>query len=64
MGLEGPRLKLFIERLAQTPNPALDWLTHAGVALSAVKELLGQGRYKPLVMQHERHAGGLSFRPF
>ncbi len=47
-GLEGPKLKLFMERLAQTPNPALDWLTHAGVALSTVKELLNQGRYKSL----------------
>ena len=47
-GFEGPKLKLFMERLAQTPNLALDWLTHAGVALSTVKELLSQGRYKSL----------------
>src|SRR5208283_4379371 len=47
-GLEGPKLKMWVERLAQSPNPALEWLTRAGVAVSTVKELLGQGRYKAL----------------
>jgi preprotein translocase subunit SecA len=47
-GLEGPKLKMWVERLAQTPNPALDWLTRAGVGVSTVKEMLGQGRYQSL----------------
>src|SRR5208282_4677654 len=29
-GLEGPKLKMFVERLAQTPNQGLEWLTRAG----------------------------------
>ena len=47
-GLEGPKLKMWVERLAQTPNPALEWLTRAGVAVSTVKEMLSQGRYQTL----------------
>ncbi len=47
-GLEGPKLKIWIERLAQSPNPALEWLTSAGIEASTVKNLLGQGRFKSL----------------
>ena len=47
-GLEGPKLKMWVERLAQTPNAALDWLTRAGVGVSTVKEMLSQGRYQTL----------------
>ena len=47
-GLEGPRLKLWMERLAQVPHTGLDWLIRAGVDLTTVKEMLGQGRYKGL----------------
>jgi preprotein translocase subunit SecA len=45
-GLEGPRLKLWMERLAQDSNAGLDWLIRAGVGISTVKELLGQARYR------------------
>jgi preprotein translocase subunit SecA len=47
-GLESPKLKMWVERLAQTPNPALEWLTRAGVEVTAVKEMLNQGRYQAL----------------
>jgi preprotein translocase subunit SecA len=47
-GMEGPKLKLWIERLAQNPHQALEWLTDAGIEASAVKELLGQSRFKSL----------------
>jgi len=47
-GLEGPKLKMWVERLAQVPNPALEWLTRAGVGVSTVKEMLSQGRYQSL----------------
>ena len=47
-GLEGPKLKMWVERLAQAPNPALEWLTRAGVGVSAIKEMLHQGRYQSL----------------
>ena len=48
-GLEGPKLKMWVERLAQVPNPALEWLTSAGVGVSTVKQMLSQGRYQALV---------------
>jgi preprotein translocase subunit SecA len=47
-GLEGPKLKIWMERLAQVPHPGLDWLIRAGVELSTIKEMLNQGRYKTL----------------
>src|ERR1019366_8496109 len=47
-GLEGPRLKIWAERLAQANPRALAWLTRAGVTASGVKEMLGQSRYKNL----------------
>jgi len=48
-GLEGPKLKMWVERLAQVPNPGLEWLIHAGVGVSTVKEMLSQARYQTLV---------------
>jgi preprotein translocase subunit SecA len=47
-GLEGPKLKMWLERLAQVPNPGLEWLIRAGVGVSTVKEMLSQGRYQTL----------------
>ena len=47
-GLEGPKLKMWVERLAQSANPGLEWLTRAGVSVSTVKEMLNQGRYQSL----------------
>jgi preprotein translocase subunit SecA len=48
-GLEGPKLKIWLERLAQVPHPGLDWLIRAGVGISTIKEMLNQGRYKTLM---------------
>jgi preprotein translocase subunit SecA len=47
-GLDGPKLKMWIERLAQVPHAGLEWLLRAGVPVSTVKELLGEGRFKSL----------------
>jgi preprotein translocase subunit SecA len=47
-GLEGPKLKIWVERLAEVSHPGLGWLTRAGVGISAVKELLNKGHYKTL----------------
>ncbi len=55
-GLEGPKLKIWMERLAEAPHPGLEWLTRAGVGISAVKEMLNQGRYKTLLYRRQRHA--------
>jgi len=49
VGLEGPKLKMWVERLAQLPNPGLEWLIRAGVGASTIKEMLSQGRYKTLM---------------
>jgi len=48
-GLEGPRLKIWLEQLAQAPHPGLEWLIRAGVGITTIKELLKQGRYKSLM---------------
>jgi preprotein translocase subunit SecA len=48
-GLEGPKLKIWLERLAEVPHPGLDWLIRAGVGISTIKEMLNQGRYKTLI---------------
>jgi preprotein translocase subunit SecA len=48
-GLEGPKLKIWLERLAEVPQPGLDWLIRAGVGISTIKEMLNQGRYKALM---------------
>ncbi len=47
-GLEGPKLKIWLEKFAQIPHPGLEWLVEAGVELSAVKQMLSQGRYSNL----------------
>jgi len=48
-GMEGPKLKIWVERLAQVPHPGLEWLIRAGVGMSTIKETLKQGRYKTLM---------------
>ncbi len=47
-GLEGPKLRIWLERLAQTPHLALEWLTRTGVGITVVKEMLGQSRFKSM----------------
>jgi preprotein translocase subunit SecA len=48
-GLEGPKLKMWAERLAQANHQGLAWLTRVGVAASTIKGMLNQGRYQALV---------------
>jgi preprotein translocase subunit SecA len=47
-GLDGPKLKIWLEKFVQTPHPGLEWLVEAGVELSAVKKMLSQGQYSNL----------------
>jgi preprotein translocase subunit SecA len=47
-GLEGPKLKIWAEHLAQADYQGLAWLTRVGVAASTIKEMLNQGRYQAL----------------
>jgi preprotein translocase subunit SecA len=47
-GLEGPKLRLWAERLAQNSPLAMEWLIRAGVTASEVKQMLSQGRYQAL----------------
>ena len=48
-GLEGPKLKIWAEHLAQVSPPGLAWLTRVGVTASTIKEMLNQGRYRNLL---------------
>jgi preprotein translocase subunit SecA len=48
-GLEGPKLKMWAERLAQANPRGLEWLASAGVTASEVRETLNQGRYQALM---------------
>jgi preprotein translocase subunit SecA len=47
-GLEGPKLRVWAERLTPHQRAALEWLIRAGVSASEVKELLGQSRFRSL----------------
>jgi preprotein translocase subunit SecA len=47
-GLEGPRLSLWLEKLAAQHGPALEWLIRAGVTASDVKKTLGERRFQAL----------------
>jgi preprotein translocase subunit SecA len=45
-GLEGPKLGKWAAQLAARHTAATEWLIRAGVTASAVKQLLGEGRYQ------------------
>ncbi|MGD0923443.1 MAG: DEAD/DEAH box helicase, partial [Terriglobia bacterium] len=45
-GLEGPKLGKWAALLATRHAAAMEWLIRAGVTASAVKKLLGEGRYQ------------------
>ena len=57
-GLEGPKLKIWAEHLAQVSPPGLAWLTRVGVGASTIKEMLNQGRYRSLVTGPSGAGGG------
>jgi preprotein translocase subunit SecA len=57
-GLEGPKLKIWAEHLAQVSPPGLAWLTRVGVGASTIKEMLNQGRYRSLVTGPNGAGGG------
>jgi preprotein translocase subunit SecA len=57
-GLEGPKLKIWAEHLAQVSPPGLAWLTRVGVGASTIKEMLNQGRYRSLVTRPNGAGGG------
>ena len=57
-GLEGPKLKIWAEHLAQVSPPGLAWLTRVGVGVSTIKEMLNQSRYRGLVTGPNGAGGG------
>jgi preprotein translocase subunit SecA len=57
-GLEGTKLKIWAEHLAQVSPPGLAWLTRVGVGASTIKEMLNQGRYRSLVTGPNGAGGG------
>ena len=46
-GLEGPKLRIWAERLAEAHGPTVEWLVRAGVPATAVQKILKDDRYKP-----------------
>ncbi len=47
-GLEGPKLGLWLDRLAQAHSPAIEWMIRAGVTVSDVKKVLGERRFQAI----------------
>ncbi len=48
-GLEGPKLRLWAERLAESHGPAVEWLVRAGVPATAIQKMLNDDRYKAML---------------
>jgi len=47
-GLEGPKLRIWVERLAESHGPAVEWMVRAGVPATAIQKMLNEERYKPV----------------
>jgi preprotein translocase subunit SecA len=48
-GLEGPKLRIWAERLAEAQGPAVEWLVRAGVPATAIQKMLNEDRYKSML---------------
>ncbi|MGD0497987.1 MAG: preprotein translocase subunit SecA, partial [Bryobacteraceae bacterium] len=47
-GLEGPKLRIWAERLAESHGPAVEWMVRAGVPATTVQKMLKDDRYKSM----------------
>jgi preprotein translocase subunit SecA len=47
-GLEGPKLRIWAERLAESHGPAVEWMVRAGVPATTIQEILKDDRYKSM----------------
>src|SRR5208283_2735191 len=48
-GLEGPKLRIWAERLAELHGPAVEWMIRAGVPATTVQKMLKDDRYKSML---------------
>jgi preprotein translocase subunit SecA len=48
-GLEGPKLRIWAERLAESHGPAVEWLVRAGVPATTIQKILEDDRYKSML---------------
>src|SRR5208337_1030581 len=48
-GLEGPKLRIWAERLAESHGPAVEWMVRAGVPATTVQKMLKDDRYKSML---------------
>jgi preprotein translocase subunit SecA len=48
-GLEGPKLRIWAERLAEAHGPAVEWMVRAGVPATTVQKILKDDRYKSML---------------
>jgi preprotein translocase subunit SecA len=47
-GLEGPKLRIWAERLAESHGPAAEWMVRAGVPATTIQKMLEDDRYKSM----------------
>jgi preprotein translocase subunit SecA len=47
--LEGPKLRIWAERLAESHGPAVEWMIRAGVPATTVQKMLKDDRYKSML---------------
>jgi len=48
-GLDGPKLRIWAERLAESHGPAVEWMVRAGVPATTVQKMLKDDRYKSML---------------
>jgi preprotein translocase subunit SecA len=48
-GLEGPKLRIWAERLAESHGAAVEWMVRAGVPATTVQKILKDDRYKSML---------------
>ena len=48
-GLEGPKLRIWAERLAESHGPTVEWMIRAGVPATTVQKILKDDRYKSIL---------------
>jgi preprotein translocase subunit SecA len=60
-GLEGPKLGVWLDRLAQAHSPAIEWLIRAGVTASDVKKTLGERKFQAIASGASANGLGSAF---
>ena len=48
-GMEGPKLRIWAERMTESHGPAVEWLVRAGVPATTIQKMLKDDRYKSML---------------